>query len=274
MAGLRLAPGTDLVWNSGFGSNTTADGSNTFGTPTGGAGFANPALGTWHNIVVTVAPAPFYNTGSIPDTGSLWSTYMDGKYLGTAQSEYIIPGSPGEMGMSGLLYTQYLVNGSPALAAYESYPLTIGGIAQTIYGGMPVCGSNTTMQDVGIFNNNLDGGITANGSGGFTPNNIGMIDAIYNFGISSLNYNLGEVNQLFTVYANRTGTATVNGLNWTYATGLSGGLGVVEQVGGDYYVQLDSSGGGVEGVVPEPSTFALLLVGAACLVVFARRRHA
>ena len=117
-------------------------------------------------------------------------------------------------------------------------PLTIGAYYGTDQQWGP---SDSTVDDFGIFNTNIDGGVT-NG----VPNNTGLVAAIYNLGVSNLKFDLGDVSQLFTVYGNQTGTATVNGLNWTYATGLSGGLGVLQQSGGNDYVQLDSGGGGVE----------------------------
>jgi hypothetical protein len=123
--------------------------------------------------------------------------------------------------------------------------LTIGAYYATDQQWGP---SNSTVDDFGIFNTNIDGGVT-NG----VPNNTGLVAAIYNLGVSKLNYDLGQMNQLFTVYGNGTGTATINGLNWTYvASGLSGGLGVLQNVNGDYYLQLDNNGGGVESAANNP----------------------
>jgi hypothetical protein len=234
MAGLRLGPGFAEPFVSGFAATSTADSITppfaTYGMPQNGTGFTDPALNRWHNIVVTIAPAPF-------NTGSMWSMYMDGAFLRSVQS--------GD-GTSGLLYAALQGDPSGAVAAYRANPLTIGALCQGAAGTL-VCGSNTTIEDVGIFNSNLDGGVTPNGSGGYTPDNIGLVDAIYNLGVSKLNYNLGAVNQLVTVYGNQsTAGSTINGLTWTYAIGLSGGLGVLQDVSGNYYVQLDGSGGGVE----------------------------
>ena len=114
-----------------------------------------------------------------------------------------------------------------------------GGMAQTSVGAEPTGGSNTCMDNIGIFNTALDGGSSAN---------IGEINAIYTLGKSSLNYDLGEASTLFGVYANQTAGAVVGGLTWNYvASGLIGGLGVTGKLAdGAYYVQLDASGGGVE----------------------------
>jgi hypothetical protein len=91
------------------------------------------------------------------------------------------------------------------------------------------------MSDVGIFNAALSQGEAA---------------SIYNTpAVSGLGtYNLGAMNQLFTVYGNETGTATIGSLNWTYASGLGGTAGQAWTSGGNYYVQLDGSGGGVEAI--------------------------
>ena len=114
----------------------------------------------------------------------------------------------------------------------------------------------------------------------------GQLGALYNTpmsGISALaGYNAVAMNQLFSVYANASPTATTpvataNGtLDWQYvASGLPGASGSVGTLtDGAYYVNLDDSGGGVETVgVPEPATIAILLAGAACLLGYAWRRR-
>ena len=68
-----------------------------------------------------------------------------------------------------------------------------------------------------------------------------------------------------------TGNST---LTWQYvASGLPGTSGSAGTLaGGGYYVQLNSSGGGVQTVVPEPASFALLVSGMAGLLAYARRK--
>ena len=80
--------------------------------------------------------------------------------------------------------------------------------------------------------------------------------AIYNTpAVSGLNaYNLGTMNQLFTLYGTQNSSGqTIGVLNWTYvASGLSGAAGQAWTSGGNYYIQLDASGGGVEALVSVP----------------------
>ncbi len=94
------------------------------------------------------------------------------------------------------------------------------------------------------------------------------------FGGALAGYGAGDMSILFGVY--NTGTpATVSSLNWSKVTGLPGTAGSVGQIGGQYYVQLDGSGGGVEtgGAVPEPGTLALLAAGLAGLLCYAWRKR-
>lgn len=106
------------------------------------------------------------------------------------------------------------------------------------------------IDDVGLFDETLSEG---------------EAKAIYNLAVESdLGYDVAEANVLFELHEAGSGNTLVNGLPWLYATGLSGGLGVVQQIGDIFFLQLDADGTGVRSlppVVPEPSTWALLGLG-------------
>ena len=98
-------------------------------------------------------------------------------------------------------------------------------------------------------------------------------------------YGVSAMDQLFTLFDSQSsGTAAVttsNGtLTWQYVadgtlSGTSGYAGYNAGTG-QYFVQLDGSGGGVETVLaptPEPGTLALLAAGLAGLLAYAWRRR-
>jgi hypothetical protein len=114
----------------------------------------------------------------------------------------------------------------------------------------------------------------------------GELGALYNTpmsGISALaGYNAVAMNQLFTLYANASPSATApvttaNGtLTWQYvASGLPGASGSVGTLGnGADYVNLDDSGGGIETVVvPEPAMLTLVASGVLGLLAYAWRKR-
>lgn len=95
---------------------------------------------------------------------------------------------------------------------------------------------------------------------------------MFDFANESLNYDAGEVADLFGVFDAGSGSATTDdGLNWQYATGIAGAEGDVYQDGGQWYVALDSSGNGLA-AIPEPATFALFTLGLALLLDRRSRR--
>jgi len=85
---------------------------------------------------------------------------------------------------------------------------------------------------------------------------------------ASLGYDLGQVAQLLGLYAEG-GDLTLGGLTWRSAGGLATPLGEVVEQGGYYYLRLDDGGGGVW-TLPEPTSLALLGLGALALL---RRRR-
>jgi hypothetical protein len=143
------------------------------------------------------------------------------------------------------------------------------------------------LSDIGLWNICLTGG-PLNGAQ-MTPagETGGQISAMYNAptcGIPAVQqYGVSAMDKLFTLYDGKLGSTTTvttgnSTLTWEYvASGLTGGSGVVGTLaGGQYYMQLDSNGGGVETIAtttPEPGTVALLASGLAGLLAYAWRKR-
>jgi hypothetical protein len=138
-----------------------------------------------------------------------------------------------------------LLNTEPFVAAAltdAAFDFAIGKLGSN---GLPYLGN---VDDVGLWSNGLSEGESK---------------ALYNLALQSeLLYDLGAANLLFELHNSQTGSVVVNGKTWYFGTGLSGGLGVVQQLGGLYYLQLDPSGSGVFTLpAPEPATFWMLGLG-------------
>jgi len=79
-------------------------------------------------------------------------------------------------------------------------------------------------------------------------------------------YNAGVMNDLWTVYDNTTGSYSVNGMEWSYASGFDAtgrAVGDTWFDDGMYYMWLGGDAGSATGLsaVPEPTTTILLGVG-------------
>ena len=91
----------------------------------------------------------------------------------------------------------------------------------------------------------------------------GQAKSLFGLGDSSLNYDLGEAQMLWDLHMAGTGSVQIGGRTWYAASGLGGGLGVVQESAGNYSLQLCNDGTGVT-TVPEPCS-ALLIALAALL---------
>ena len=146
---------------------------------------------------------------------------------------------------------------------------------------------NGGLSDLGIWNTDLTAAAAENSTSGLTAGQIGgEASALYftpTSGYAALSeYGVSAMDKLFTLYDGQLGTtATVttgnSTLTWQYvASGLPGTNGYAGQLGtGQYYVQLDANGGGVETVAatPEPATLALLASGLVGLLAYAWRKR-
>ena len=149
-------------------------------------------------------------------------------------------------GSTQRLYMDGVLLGSQAFAASAltdaAFDFAIGKL-----------GSNTLnyqggVDDVGLWSNGLTGGEAI---------------ALYNLAQQSgLLYDLGAADILFELHNAQSGNAWINGKQWGYTTGLSLGIGVVQQINSQYFLQLDASGTGVFTLpAPEPATIWMLGLG-------------
>lgn len=187
---------------------------------------------------------------------------------GTSTGSYLTPANVTDMttwhnivgtfdGSTKRLYMDGVLLGSQAFsasaltdAAFDFAIGKLGSITLNYQGGV---------DDVGLWSNGLTSGEAI---------------ALYNLAQQAgLLYDLGAADILFELHNAQSGTAFINGKTWGYTTGLSLGVGVVQQIGSQYFLQLDASGTGVFTLpAPEPATFWLLGLG---LIALRRRtRHA
>jgi hypothetical protein len=100
------------------------------------------------------------------------------------------------------------------------------------------------------------------------------LTALRNLGLSDLDYNAQNAGGLFNVFGGTLSHVTIGALTWRKAPDntFAGSPGDVVDLGdGDYGLVLNAIGGGVYTLVPEPSTFALLVL--ACLAPLLNRRR-
>ena len=118
---------------------------------------------------------------------------------------------------------------------------------------------NGLLDDLGVWNESLSDT---------------KVKGIYSFATSTFNYGQDDVALLYGLTVGHTATLS-DGVEWGYATGLTGTPGVVESLGGGMYAMTLDGGTGVRTVspVPEPSSWTMALAGLACGGHLVRRRR-
>ncbi len=137
----------------------------------------------------------------------------------------------------------------------------------TYNGNFEIGGSGTFSEDseglfsdLGVWNEAL------------TANEITGLFDISRAGSGYLAYNVAEFDTLKQVHDAGSGSATIDGLEWYYASGLAGSAGLSGS-NGNYTLILNSTNGtGLVTVIPEPSAALLGVIGA--FLFLRRSRHA
>ncbi len=257
--------------------------------------------GTYYSSLSVKGLYIYYNgTGSNYDYGNgkdFWNR-TDGSGWAANTWEQMTFLYYGGTAADGDPYIQLYVNGM-VVAAGQFGGLQLSGPYKmpTATGNLQI-GSywNGSLNDMGVWNVDLTGPVAPNTLAGGWSEGMegGEITALYQtpmFNNSPSNFNqtlplsqygVSAMDQLFTLYNTQaTGTTpitTSNGtLTWKYvASGLGGTSGFpgYKAGSGQYFVQLDSNGGGVETVVstPEPGVLTLLASGLVGLLAYAWRK--
>ena len=155
-------------------------------------------------------------------------------------------GGPGAFYINGSLAGTFTASAN--FGATNTNPLLIGNRADS---GTPMIGR---IDDAGIF----DVALT-----------FGKVRGVVSVA-NGLGYDLGLANELFRVFDGEIASADIGNILWAPGNGLGGTAGDLVSIGGgQYFLNLDGVNGVLGLQVPEPSTGALLSLGALAL---ARRR--
>jgi len=168
--------------------------------------FASVSPNQWSQVVIVVNST----TVGPPGFGN-YTFYINGVNAGTQDTA-------GESSSLGPSITYY-----DSKAPNTTGPITIGASKGS---NNPFAGS---VADFGLFNSAL------------TPTEVAAAYNVAEF--SGLNYNIGQVDELYGLEQAGSGEVTINGKTWEYDPSVSGGGAVNSMGGGIYSVQLGASDG-------------------------------
>lgn len=234
-----------------------------------------PASGFTVSLWVKAAATTGIPISRFTTSNGVYGLYSDGKwYAGT--SGFSIQASAGAYGNStwnnivlrwtGTNVISYLNGVQQASAAMTSLTFA-GSTGWPLLFGNDNRGVTTGKQFVGL----VDDAAILNAA-----QTVAQTKSIYNVGTSALGYSMADMNLLFTLYANATGTTTTSdGKTWQYnADGLTGAAGTLVGSGPDYSVIFSDTGAAGVSVIPEPATLGLLAIGGAMMFFGGRKQRA
>jgi hypothetical protein len=218
--------------------------------------------GTPHFLLEYVGSSPSTSiTGLVIDVPTAGEVKLNGVNSPISENTwYNIVYSYDQSGQSMMLYLDGVSVGSAGSASMVALNLN-----SMVIGAENTAGTsrsfNGLLDDLGVWNESLSAT---------------KVKGIYSFATFSLfNYGQDDVALLYGLTADQSTTLS-DGVDWGYATGLTGALGVVESLGGGLYAMNLGNGTGVRTVspVPEPSTYCIVLTGLTCggYTMFRRRK--
>lgn len=177
--------------------------------------------------------------------------------------------------------------GTGALTDWHQFTVVKDGSTITTYrdgvqtgtngGRTKVYNAGTVPWNVFGDDNERPGGLVDDAAFFLEAQTAGEVAAMYNLSdrTQAAGYDLVDIDGIFNVFNNGGTFVTLDGLTWSQAAGLAGGIGVLEQDGLGFAIQLNGQGQGVAaaGPIPEPTTGLLAALGLMSMAGVRRRRQ-